>query len=295
MIPHAGETFAILSGVFWAIAICLFKRGGAEMPPITLNLFKNIIGVALFAITLPIVGQSLFIDVPLSDYAIIILSGVIGMTVGDTLFLAALNRMGASLWAIVSSLYSPLVIVMAYFFLGERFSWLAILGITIIVGAIVLASARRDELGRLDKNHLIGVLLGILSLLLMAVGIIMMKPVLDRTPVWWAIQVRLIGSMLSLLVFVLLSKRRWFLLKAMLPNRNWKFIIPGSILGPYLALGCWIAGFKYTLAGKAAILNQLNVIFIFFFAWLFLKEPLTGRKTLGLALALVGASLVILY
>lgn len=265
------------------------------MPPITLNLFKNIIGVILFAITLPIVGQPLFIDVPLWDYAIIILSGVIGMTVGDTLFFAALNRMGASLWAIVSSLYSPSVIVMAYFFLGERLSWPGLLGITIIVGAIVLASARRDELGRFDKSCLIGILLGISSLLLMAIGIIMMKPVLDRTPVWWVIQVRLIGSMLSLLVLVLLSKRRWFLLKAMLPHRNWKFIIPGSIIGPYLALGFWIAGFKYTLAGKAAILNQLNVIFIFFFAWLFLKEPLTWRRSLGLGLALVGASLVIFY
>ena len=295
MIPHAGETFAVLSGVFWAIAVCLFKRGGAEMPPITLNLFKNIIGVILFAITLPIVGQPLFIDVPLWDYAIIILSGVIGMTVGDTLFFAALNRMGASLWAIVSSLYSPSVIVMAYFFLGERLSWPGLLGITIIVGAIVLASARRDELGRFDKSCLIGILLGISSLLLLAIGIIMMKPVLDRTPVWWVIQVRLIGSMLSLLVLVLLSKRRWFLLKAMLPHRNWKFIIPGSIIGPYLALGFWIAGFKYTLAGKAAILNQLNVIFIFFFAWLFLKEPLTWRRSLGLGLALVGASLVIFY
>jgi len=295
MIPHAGETFAILSGLFWAVAICLFKRGGAEMPPITLNLFKNIIGVVLFAITLPIVGQALFIDLPISDYAIIILSGVIGMTVGDTLFLAALNRMGASVWAIVSSLYSPLVIVMAYFFLGERFSWPAIAGITIIVGAIVLASARRDEFGHLDKNCLVGILLGILSLLLMAIGIIMMKPVLDRTPLWWAIQVRLIGSAVSLLFLVLLSKRRWFLLKAMLPHRNWRFILPGSILGPYLALGCWIAGFKYTLAGKAAILNQMDVIFIFFFAWLFLKEPLTWRKSLGLVLALLGASLVILY
>ena len=291
---YQGEIYAILSGLFWAIAVCFFKRGGANMPAITLNLFKNIIGVILFAITLLVVGQRLFIDVPVSEYLIIIASGVVGMTLADTLFFAALRRMGASMWAIVSSIYSPSVILMAYIFLGETLDWTDILGVIIIVGAIVTASARRNELSTFDRQHVGGILLGILSLLLMAVGIIMMKPVLLRTPVLWATQVRLIGSAVSLFILIMLSKKRRVLLRAMLPDGNWKYLLPGSLIGPYLALGFWIAGFKYALAGKAAILNQLNMVFIFVCAWLFLKEPLTLRKSLGLGIALGGAALVVL-
>jgi len=292
---YQGEIYAVLSGLFWAVAVCFFKRGGANMPAITLNLFKNIIGIILFAITLLIVGQPLFIDVPNSDYLIVIASGIVGMTLADTLFFAALRRMGASMWAIVSSLYSPSVILMAYVFLDETLSGTDLLGVAIVVGAIILASTRRDELGALDKESLIGVLLSVLSLLLMAVGIIIMKPVLLRTPALWATQIRLIGSTVSLFILVVLSKKRRVLLRAMLPDANWKYLVPGSLIGPYLALGFWIAGFKYALAGKASILNQLNMVFIFVFAWLFLKEPLTWRRSLGLGLALGGASLVILF
>ena len=292
---YQGETYAILSGLFWAIAVCFFKRGGADMPAITLNLFKNIIGVVLFAITLLVVGQPLFIDVPVSEYLIILASGLIGMTLADTLFFAALKRMGASLWAVVSAFYSPSVIVMAYIFLGETLDWTDILGVVVIISAIIFASTRRDELGEFDKERLIGILLGVSSLLLMAVGIIIMKPVLLRTPTLWATQVRLIGSTVSLFILILLSKKRRVLLRAMLPDGNWKYLLPGSLIGPYLALGFWIAGFKYTLAGKAAILNQLNMVFIFVFAWLFLKEPLTWRRSVGLVVAIGGATLVVLF
>lgn len=264
------------------------------MPAVSLNLFKNIIGAILFAITLPIVGQSLFIDVPISEYVILIVSGAIGMTLGDTVLFASLKMMGASLWAIVSALYAPSVILMAYIFLGEKLTRLDLLGVAIIVGAIMLASAKRGDLGVFDKQRLKGIGLAILSLLLMAAGIVMMKPVLDRSPIWWAIQVRLLGSVLSLLLLVLVDKRRKALFAAMLPSKDWKFILPGSLIGPYLALGFWIAGFKYTLAGKAAILNQLNMVFIFVFASIFLKEPLNWRKVMGLVLALFGAALVVL-
>lgn len=291
---YQGEIYAILSGLFWAIAVCFFKRGGANMPAITLNLFKNVIGIILFTITLLVVGQPLFIDVPISDYLIIIVSGIAGMTLADTLFFAALRRMGASMWAIVSSLYSPSVIFMAYVFLDETLSGIDLLGVAIVVGAIIFASTRRDELGSFDRERMVGVLLGVLSLLLMATGIIIMKPVLLHAPALWATQVRLIGSTISLFILILLSKKRRLLLRAMLPDRNWKYLVPGSLIGPYLALGCWIAGFKYTLAGKAAILNQLNMVFIFVFAALFLREPLTWRKGVGLGFAFLGAILVVL-
>ncbi|MBN2209151.1 MAG: DMT family transporter [Candidatus Coatesbacteria bacterium] len=293
MTGYEGETYAILSGLFWAIAVCFFKRGGADMPAVSLNLFKNIIGVGLFAITMPIAGQPLLIAAPSWDYAILVLSGIVGMTLGDTVFFAALKKMGASLWAIVSAFYGPSVILMSYIVLDEELGWLDLLGVAIIVGAIVLASTKGDEFRNFDRQRLIGVGLGVLSLLLMAGGIVMMKPVLDRQPSLWATQVRLMGATASLFIMALIDRNRRRNFESMLPNANWRYIVPGSVIGPYFALGFWIAGFKYTLAGKAAILNQLNTVFIFVFAWLFLRERLTWRKVLGLALALFGAFLIV--
>ena len=71
-----------------------------------------------------------------------------------------------------------------------------------------------------------------------------------------------------------------------------KSVLFGSFLGTYLSVIFWLAGYKYTLAGKAAIYNQLSTVFIILLARYFLNEAMTMRKTVGVSLAIVGAILV---
>jgi drug/metabolite transporter (DMT)-like permease len=54
----------------------------------------------------------------------------------------------------------------------------------------------------------------------------------------------------------------------------------------------WIAGIKHTQASIASALNQTSTIFIFIFAGLILKEPITVRRAFGIILAFTGAFLV---
>jgi drug/metabolite transporter (DMT)-like permease len=70
-------------------------------------------------------------------------------------------------------------------------------------------------------------------------------------------------------------------------------MIPGSVLGTYLALIFWIGGMKYAPASIAAALNQTSSIFIFILAALFLKEEITRYKIVGIILAIAGVFLVI--
>ena len=68
-----------------------------------------------------------------------------------------------------------------------------------------------------------------------------------------------------------------------------------SILGTFLSVIFWLLGYKYTLAGRAAIYNQLSTIFIIIMAAIFLKEAMTRRKWLAVTCALFGAVLVSVY
>ena len=72
-------------------------------------------------------------------------------------------------------------------------------------------------------------------------------------------------------------------------------LILGSILGTFLSVIFWLAGYKYTLAGRAAIYNQLSTIFIILMAAIFLKEAMTRRKWLAVSCAFFGALLVSAY
>jgi drug/metabolite transporter (DMT)-like permease len=70
------------------------------------------------------------------------------------------------------------------------------------------------------------------------------------------------------------------------------FIIMGSILGTYLSVIFWLAGFKYTSAGRAAIYNELSFILIIIMASVFLKESMTKRKLVAVVIAVIGALIV---
>ena len=69
-------------------------------------------------------------------------------------------------------------------------------------------------------------------------------------------------------------------------------ILIAAILGTYLSVIFWLAGFKYTLAGRAAIYNQLSTILIIIMAVLFLKETMNVKKWIGITLSIIGAILV---
>ena len=63
-------------------------------------------------------------------------------------------------------------------------------------------------------------------------------------------------------------------------------------MGTYLSVILWLAGYKYTIAGRAAIYNQLSTVLIVVWARIFLKDPIDKRKLVGVGLAITGAIIV---
>jgi drug/metabolite transporter (DMT)-like permease len=115
-----GEIYALSCSLIWSFAVILFQRSGERVSPLALNLFRSSVSVLLLLPTLFLAGQSLLQPAPLRDYLLLIASGILGIAFADTLFHASLNRIGSGLSAIASTTYSPLIVLMAYFMLGER-------------------------------------------------------------------------------------------------------------------------------------------------------------------------------
>ena len=118
--PYLGETFALLAALVWAFAVILFKKSGETVHPLALNLFKNALAAGLFLPTMAIFGETLARQAPASDYLLLLLSGALGIGIGDAMFFKSLNCIGAGLWSIVSCLYSPFIISLSMIWLGER-------------------------------------------------------------------------------------------------------------------------------------------------------------------------------
>jgi drug/metabolite transporter (DMT)-like permease len=296
--PYAGEVYSLLCAIFWAFAVVLFRKSGERVPPVALNLFKGAFALALFVPTMLVLGTPFLpADQTRWDWGVLLLSGVIGIGVADTLFFASLNRLGAGGSAIVDCLYSPMVVLSSFVYLGEPLGWGIVFGMSLMMGAILVgtwapAQARTEA----QRNELlIGTSLGALSMVLMAVGIVLAKPVLDGAPVLWSTTVRLAGGVLFLALHAALPGERAAAWAALRPSRSWRVTVPAALLGTYLSLIVWIAGMKYTQASRSGIINQSSTLIIPLLAAVFLKEPLTRRKVGAVLLGFAGVMLVTLW
>jgi drug/metabolite transporter (DMT)-like permease len=204
-----------------------------------------------------------------------------------------LNRLGASLVAVVDCFYSPFIIGLSLLFLGERMSPLQLFGAVLIISAILTVTQKKHERLIQRRDLLIGTGLGTLAMLTTAAGIVMIKPLLATVPLLWAMFVRLAGATAALAIVFVFHPKRVELLRPLTRPANWRVLAPAAFLGTYVSLAAWMAGMKYTLASIASALNQLNTIFIFILAAVFLKEKVTPWRALAIGLAFVGAYLAI--
>lgn len=288
-----GELFALSCALVWAFAVVFFRRSGQSMPPLALNLFRVAFSTALFAVTLALTGREFAARVPARDYALLLGSGVVAIALSDTLFHAALNRVGAGINAVVDTLYSPFTALGAFLFLGERLDAWQVAGMTLVISSVVVATRMSPPAGTTRRTLVGGILLGVASMGTLAAGVVMAKPVLAGADVVWATAVRQVGALAVLLPATLLLPGRRERLRALRPGPGWRDAIPGTVLGSYVALMLWIAGMKHTAVGKAAVLNQTSTIYTLVLASLLLGERFTRRTALAAALALAGVMLVL--
>jgi drug/metabolite transporter (DMT)-like permease len=295
---QAGELYALSCALLWAVAVILFRKTGETIEPVALNLFKGVVGLALFLVTMPIFGVPWFPQgVSLADWLVLMGSGALGIAIADSVFFASLNRLGAGRSAIVDCLYSPFVVLCSALYLGEpRGPWLlpamALMVVAILVGTWSPEERTVDSAARKLLRE--GVALGILAMLTMAVGIVLAKPVLDRSQPMWATSVRLLGGVIFLAIQGSLPRWRRGVAKAFRPGPHWKVAVPAALIGTYFALFLWILGMTYTQTNTASVLNQSSTVFVLILATIFLREPLTWRRGVAIIIGMAAAVLVAL-
>ena len=298
-IPYLGEICSLLSAVFWALAIIIFKKIGDRVSPMVINPVKSTIGLLLFILTYIILGIPLTPNTQFSNIDLITLaiSGIIGIGIADIIFLHSLNILGAGISAIVDTVYSPFVIFFAFIILGESLTAIQLFGGVLIIGSVLYTSTKIQNIPVNRKRFKQGVLYGVGSIAMMALGIVMIKPILNtvsnqpRLQMWIA-GYRLISGVLVSGSIMLYANQKENILGALRDRTLWLPLMVSSVLATYLGIAMWVMGMSMTTASISSILNQTATIFIMIFAWVFLGEPLTKRRILSIIVAMFGAYLV---
>lgn len=292
MTVYLGEFCALAAAVVWATAVILFRRSGETTSPFALNLFRVGTSSILLVGVVLVAGMEFLPQRPWTDYLLLVFSGWIGIALSDTLFHRSLNVVGAGINAVVDCLYSPFTAALAFLALGERMTVLQVGGLVLVISGVLVTTRAVPPEGTTPRQLLVGIAWGVAAMFTLAAGVILAKPVLEDAPVLWVTTVRQLASLALMAPIALALPTRRAVWSVFIPRFHWRYTLPGTVLGSFVALLFWLAGMKFAPAGVAAVLNQTSTIFLLVLAWLILGEPFTARRWAAAGLALAGIALV---
>ena len=229
---------------------------------------------------------------------VIIVSGVIGIFLGDTLLFMALKRIGPRRNNILFSLAAPFTVILNILALQQKMSLIEISGcILVFIGVVVAISYGNSK----NNNHRweliegsikIGILFGILAALCQSIGLIMMKPILDQgaDPIASAaIRCTISALLLSLTYF---SKSNFISNNINYTTSTILKTIISGFLGMALGMSLLLIALQKADAGIVATLSSTSPIMILFLLWILTKKIPSIGAWLGTIIAIIGTGLI---
>ena len=293
----AGELAALGAALTWSISISMYSHFGGGMRAHTLNLYKNIVAlVALLAFVAFAKPQAPSDPTCLLWLA---LSGVIGLSIGDSAFFSSLKRLGAQMTAAMQCLCPPLTALIALLVLGEQLTRPEFIGMTMTllsVGAVIIFNKRSG--GILDvlkgRELYIGLSCALLAALCQASSFVISRFALQQTDALLGTTMRLLPAVIVLYLSAML-RGEFKPLAALRQEKpaNLFFLGVAAFLGSCLGLLLLGISTIYTKAGIAAAIAGTYPVWIIPIAGLFLGERVTPKSAVFTLLAVCGIGLML--
>ena len=232
---------------------------------------------------------------------IIILSGVIGVFFGDTLLFIALQKIGPRRNNILFALAAPFTILLNIFFLKQNMTLIELIGcFTVFIGVVIAIAygTNKENSHRwesIEGSLYLGIIFGILAALCQAIGLIIMKPILDLgvDPIASAAVRTSVSAIL--LSFTFMSNNKYLVsLNPITMKLVFKSIISG-FLGMALGMSLLLVALQHADAGIVATLSSTSPVLVLFLIWVLTKKLPTLGAWIGTVLAIVGTGLIFIY
>lgn len=290
-----GEIFALIAAFSWALGGITLKKPSTQLPLFYLSKWRNI--AALITIVLVTVFSGLLNqlgDIPLKSIIYIILSGVVGLTVGSTFYIKALSYINLSrAFPICNSFWIILVGVLAYFILGESITVYMLVGAVLILLGMTLLTSEKNLTPKAKSDFYLGFLFAMLAGTCWAIAGVFLK--LGITGVH-PFLVNFIRLPVAILPLIILSQREK-VNNISSNNRNWLLVqtFTSGILDQLVASYFFFTAIQQIGIAKTTILGVTSPLFVAPLSILFLKEKITVKIAIGTLLCVLGAWLTILF
>jgi len=287
-----GELAALAAALLWALASVVYGHIGQQLPPLGLNFSKGIIAIAMIIITLLFQGDTMP-TLNGSSLELLLLSGVVGISLGDTVYFEALRDLGARRALLLEALAPPIAVLFALVFLQETLTLGAWLGIMLTLLGVAWVISERLPTSTHLAHPLRGVGFGLLAALGQAGGAVLSRAALAGTDInpLWAALLRISAGVLILLAWGVTQHQlvQWF--KGINSRRLLVALVLAAFGGTYLGIWLQQVALKYTAAGIAQTLTATSPLFVLPIAAV-MGDVISPRAVLGVLIAVAGIALL---
>jgi drug/metabolite transporter (DMT)-like permease len=240
-----------------------------------------------------------------AGFPLFLLSGLIGIGIGDAGLFQALPRLGSRLsLLIIQCLTAPIAALIEWRWLGTTLGTTQIIGALIILAGVGVALAPGEHITIPSRQLLVGSLFGILGAAGNALGVVLSRKAYavlaenDQTlDGGTAAFQRILGGLLVSGMLLLFAKRQFIRLsgpEVPAPSvrdkwrRIWPWVLLNSLAGQTLGVSAMQWGLETTPTGVVMSIVALTPLTVIPLARVFEGEEVTMRSLLGGAIAVAG-------
>ncbi|MBK7105236.1 MAG: DMT family transporter [Ignavibacteriae bacterium] len=291
-----GEISALITAFLWSGTAIAFSEATKIVGSFVVNITRLLMATFFLIITILIFNLNFHIS--FEQIYLLGLSGIIGLVFGDGFLFKSYQYIGARLSMLVMTLSPAVASFAAYFYLDESLSFWGIIGILITIFGISLVILKRSEQPSADyKKNNIGYLFAFLGAIGQAINLIFAKQAFQLGEInsFVATFYRMLPSIFLMYFIGLIFKSRRASFSILKEKKEAvKFIIIGSLIGPFLGITFSLIAISHTKVGIAATLMSTVPILMLPIVRYYFKEKLSFISILGAVVAVVGVAILFL-
>ena len=289
--PYLGELAAITAALCWTLNSLAVERLGKGLSSWGLNTLTKLGGLILVSLLAFLMTGRLVPAASPRQWLLLMLSGLIGFSIGDGFLFTAFQQIGAKRTLLIFSANPLVAALFSRIFLGEALALQHIAGILLAVIGIMIV-IQGDVPGQSSRLQWQGIFWAVLATLGQAGGVILSKLAMADLEAVPAAQIRLVGGTLGMGIILTLLKK-WGHVHPILSQKNGRQTIAVSVvLGTLVGMVLSMLSIKLIPVAIASILFSLMPVMILPISAFFLKERVNPREILGALITVGGVSLL---
>jgi len=296
-VQYSGEIAAISAAIVWACATWIYSQFSHRFSAMQLNIVKGIIASAMMLVVMPFLPQAIPTQIEPIHLAVLAVSGVIGIAIGDSAYFSALKRIGPNKTLLLESLAPPLSGVLALVFLGSELTLQSWLGVVVTTAAVTFVVFQPSSSG--EETNWIGIGFGLLASVCQATGVVISHYALvagDLPPLLGALIRLSIGVVAVCLVIKVVEPAPFKGIRQHIQEMGKKamgWLLLAIFVGTFLALWLQQIALKYANPAIAQTLIATSPLFILVI-YAMKGEKVGAKSVIGTLVALGGISLFFL-